>query len=112
MEGIYAIYFTGVAGSGSGVVVLKNGIIAGADVAGGTYDGSYRELGDGTADGLVRLTLPPGAQLVTGATAGSEPMVFEIPLKLPANLGNGTPLGLSTPTGPINIIFKRLRDAP
>jgi len=36
MHAIYAIYFTGVSGSGLGLVLLKDGIITGADAAGGT----------------------------------------------------------------------------
>ncbi len=112
MDGIYAIYFTGVMGTGHGVVLIKSGIITGADAAGGLYDGEFKELGNRTAEGRVRVKLPPGGQLVTGATAGSEPMIFEIPLNLPMNLGNGLPLSMQTPTGPINIIFKRLRDVP
>ncbi len=112
MDGIYAMYFTGATGSGQGVILLKNGVIAGADSAGGTYDGNYTERDDGTAEGSVRLTLPPGAQLVTGAAAGSQPMSIDIPLKLPINLGDGRALPMQTPTGPINIIFRRLRDVP
>ncbi len=112
MDGIYAIYFTGATGSGQGVILLKDGVIAGADAAGGTYDGNYTELEDGSVEGTVKMTVPSGAQLVTGAAAGSEPMSMEIPLKLPVNFGNGHPLPMQTPTGPINIIFKRLRDVP
>jgi hypothetical protein len=99
-------------GLGLGLLLLKNGVIAGADAAGATYDGTYTELDDGTAEGSVTMTVPPGVQLVTGATAATEPIVHEIPLRLPANLGGGNALPLQTPTGPINIIFKRLRDVP
>jgi len=110
MNGIYAMYFTGITGAGHGVIMIKDGIIAGADAGGGIYDGRFSILGDGTLEGNARLTIPAGGRLVTGAAAGSEPMVFEIPLKLPANLGEGQALPMQTPTGPINIIFKRLRD--
>ena len=112
MEGIYAMYFTGSVGSGSGLLLLKNGIIAGADSAGGIYDGSYTVEEMGTVNMNVRLTLPPGASLVTGASAGANPMVMDIPARLPENFGNGLAIALNTPTGPINIIFKKLRDVP
>src|SRR6266576_982816 len=109
-EGIYAMYFTGNAGSGHGLLMLKSGVIAGADAAGGIYDGSYNPGAPGTLNVHVRLTVPPGFALVTGASAGQKPMVFEIPAQLPENFANGQPIALDTPTGPINIIFKKLRD--
>ncbi|HCR85160.1 MAG TPA: hypothetical protein DIV86_00625 [Alphaproteobacteria bacterium] len=109
MNGIYAIYYTGAIGSGQGVVIIKDGVISGADVVGGIYDGQYKEINN-QAEGLVSLTLPAGAMLVTGASSGSQPTKFDIPINLPTNLGNGQPLLIKTPTGPINIIFKRLRD--
>lgn len=111
MNAIYAIYFTGAASSGFAVVVFKDGVITGADAAGGLIDGTYKSIDDGKMlEGTVTVTIPPGAPLVTGAVAGSEPMVFDIPLKVPANLGGGQPLGIQSPTGPINTIFKKLRD--
>ena len=112
MEGIYAMYFTGSVGSGSGLLLLKSGVIAGADSAGGIYDGSYT-LGEMRTVNLnVRLTLPPGASLVTGHAAGAKPLVMDIPAKLPENFSNGQAIALNTPSGPINIIFKKLRDLP
>ena len=47
-EGIYAMYFTGHIESGHGLLMLKTGIIAGADAAGGIYDGSYTQDSKGT----------------------------------------------------------------
>jgi hypothetical protein len=41
MNGFYAVYYTGKAGSGFAIVVFKDGIIAGADASGGLYDGTY-----------------------------------------------------------------------
>lgn len=112
MEGIYAIYFTGRVGSGSGLLLLKNGVIAGSDIAGGIYDGSYTLEERGALNANVRLTLPPGSSLATGGSAGSNPVVMDIPARLPENFGNGQAIALNTPNGPINIIFKKLRDVP
>lgn len=112
MEGIYVMYFTGSIGSGNGLLILKNGVIAGADAAGGVYDGSYTQEPGGTLNVHVRLTLPPGGTLVTGASTGANPMVIDIPAKLPENFANGQAIALRTPTGPVNIIFKKLRDVP
>lgn len=110
-EGFYSIFFTGVSGQGFGVIVLKDGTLVGADSAGGTYDGHYTiENEKQFLTGEVVLKAPPGIQLVTGAATGSEPASWTIPLSLPHDFGNGQPLSIKTPTGPINIIFRKLRD--
>jgi len=112
MTGIYAMYFTGLAGSGHAVFVMKDGIVAGADTVGGVLDGTYKSASEGYLDVTVTLTVPPGAWLVTGAVAGDQPMAQEIKARLPENLGGGNPVTVQTPTGPVNVIFKRLRDLP
>lgn len=111
LDGFYSIFFTGVSGQGFGIIVLKDGILVGADSAGGSYNGHYAiENGKQFLIGEVVLKAPPGIQLVTGAATGSEPASWTIPLSLPADFGNGQPLPLKTSTGPINIIFRKLRD--
>lgn len=112
MSGIYAIYYTGVAGSGFAVLVMTNGVIAGADPIGGTLDGTYRELDDGGIEVAVNLTTPSGTSLVTGAVGGNEPMTQQINGTFPANFADGITLPVQTPTGPVNVIFKHLRDLP
>jgi hypothetical protein len=112
MDGIYAIFYTGSAGSGHAIIVMKNGIIAGADAIGGILDGTYTDPGDGFLEVAVFHTAPPGASLVTGVIAGQKSLSQEINTRLPQNFGNGKPVLIQTPTGPINVIFKRLRDAP
>lgn len=106
------MYFTGSAGSGHALFVMKNGVVAGADAVGGILDGTYKEAGDGYLNVAVSLTVPAGARLVTGAAAGENPLSQEITARLPENLGNGNPVTVQTPTGPVNVIFKRLRDLP
>jgi hypothetical protein len=112
MTGIYAMYFTGSAGSGHAVFVMKDGIVAGADAIGGVLEGTYKSAGEGYLEVAVTLTVPSGAWLVTGAVAGDQPMAQEIKARLPENLGGGSPIMVQTPTGPVNVIFKRLRDLP
>ena len=42
-EAFYSITYAGATGSwGFGMIVLDTGVIIGADVAGGRYDGSYQ----------------------------------------------------------------------
>jgi hypothetical protein len=111
MNGIYAIYFTGLKGFGHGVIVIKDGLISGADAAGALYDGSCTVSSDGAKiEGMVVLKIPPEGMLVTGAVAGSSPQSYNIPLSLPTNFGDGDPLLIQTGTGPVNVSFKKLRD--
>lgn len=106
------MYFTGASGSGHAVFVMKNGVIVGADAVGAVLDGTYRDVGDGNLDVSVTLTVSAGTSLVTGAIAGRNPMAQQITTILPANLGNVRPIGVQTPTGPVNVVFRRLRDIP
>lgn len=110
-SGIYAIFFRGSVGDGHGLVLLRDGVIAGADAAGAIYDGDYRISEDGRfLNGAVKVVVPPGVSLATGGTAGPEPLKVEIPLRLPTDLGDGRAVSLKTPTGPVSIIFNKIRE--
>tara|TARA_B100000614_G_C14537347_1_gene488946 strand:+ start:464 stop:811 length:348 start_codon:yes stop_codon:yes gene_type:complete len=112
-EGFFALYYTGVAGTGFGLFILSRGIITGVDVGGGTYDGDYRvDQAAGTLDGELKFNVPPGLPLVTGHPAQANSFTLSIPLKLPVNLGGEKPLTVQTPTGPVNVVVKKLRDLP
>lgn len=113
LEGFYGIYFTGAIGSGMGLLTIKSGVVCGVDAAGGIYDGKYvHNAGTGLNDVQLRLTLPPGASLVTGALAGAQPMTMNMNLSLPDNLGGEQPVRVNTPTGPVNVIFRKIREFP
>jgi len=109
MEGFYALYFTGVAGFGNAVLVLKDGVVTGADATGGVYDGKYSRTGN-KVDIEVILTVPAGATLVTGQSL-SSPLSQTITAKLPDSFTNGQPVAVQTPMGPVNVVFKKLREA-
>lgn len=111
MNGFYVMYFTGRRGSGHAVFAMKDGVISGADAVGGVLDGTYTDEG-GDVDVSVKLKVPPGTLLVTGDLVGRDSLVQEINTKLPSNFCEGRPIGVKTPTGPINVIFRRLRDVP
>ena len=112
MNGIYAMYFTGTASVGHGVFVLKDGVIAGADAIGGVLDGTYEDADDGKLTVSITMTFPPGSRLVTGAVTDRQSSTQQISATLPVDLGNGRPIALTLPTGPVNVVFKRLRDLP
>jgi hypothetical protein len=113
INGFYAIYYTGVSGSGIGVLAINKGIIVGADMVGGRYDGAYKQSAiAGAYDAEVRITMPPGSSLVTGVLAGPQPLYMDVAMTLPENLGGEQPIRIETQTGPVNVIFRKLRDYP
>ncbi len=110
MDGIYAIYFTGATGSGHAVFVAREGVVTGADATGGTLDGTFTPSGNEMIDLDVNLGIPAGGVLVTGFANGGGGVTHRITATIPANFGNGQPVAISTPTGPVNVIFRRLRE--
>ena len=111
MDGMYAMYYTGTASCGHAIFSMKNGLIAGADAVGGLLDGTYKEAGDGNIDISVTLKSLPGTGLVTGKTVERDDLPQKITATLPVYFWGGDAIGIQTSTGPINVIFKKLREA-
>lgn len=115
MDGFFRIAFTGTAGSGFGMLVLRNGVIVGADVTGATYDGSYTDnSASQTLDFQILMNAPAGITPVQTGIALTEPMI-NMPISGAIPLGNiasETPTLLQTPLGLVNVVFKKLRDFP
>ena len=107
---IYAMYYTGGSGSGHAVFVMLDGTVSGADVTGGVLDGTYAIGDDERVSFDVTLIAPAGVTLVTGQTAGVDPIEQQISATLPLGMGGGSPVQIHTPMGPVNVIFKKLRD--
>lgn len=110
MDGMYAMYYTGRASCGHALLSMKNGLIAGADSVGGILDGTYVEDEDGDIDVSLTLKSLPGTGLVTGELVQENDLSQIIEAKLPHYFWNGNSIGIRTPTGPINVVFKRLRE--
>lgn len=111
VDGFYRIAFTGTHGSGFGLIVLREGVVAGADVAGATYDGAY-EL-NSSQDGLdLRVTMraPAGITPVRTGVPLSTPTDISIAANLPVDLANGEPVLIETPLGRVNVAFLKIRD--
>jgi hypothetical protein len=112
MEGFFQIAFTGTAGSGFGMLVLHKGVVVGADVAGASYSGSYTENA---------FTGQLNFEIIMSAPAGVTPVQTGIPLATPISLpikasllrddiGTEKPTLVQTPLGPVNVLFKKIRD--
>ena len=110
MEGIYAMHYIGSKVSGHAVLVMKNGLIAGADSIGGTLDGTFEEVDDHKFKISLTLQMPVGSRLLNGGIVEKENMSQNFTKTLSENFGNGYPIGIQTSEGPINVVFKRLRE--
>lgn len=111
-NGFYTVYFTGVEVSGHAVFMLRDGVLVGADAAGGEYDGSYKENENGNYMVSLTVKMQAGMPLVTGAVSREGTLKQEINAAIPANFSNGRMVGIQTPMGPVNAIFRKLRNIP
>lgn len=114
IDGFYSFYLTGRHGSSFGILALHDGVIAGTDVAGVAYDGGYTE--DQTAQSLdveLMIYAPAGTRPVqTGETLTAP---FSMPAKflLPrGRINTSEPTLITTRLGPMNAIFRKIRDYP
>jgi hypothetical protein len=112
IDGFFRIAFTGAAGSGFGILALHDGSIAGADVGGAIYDGAYTE-NPATGEINIKVTM--------AAPAGLTPVQTGIPLAAPisvpitatfaqADINSDKPTLLQSPLGPVNVVFRKIRD--
>jgi len=109
VDGIYQITFRGAADWGMGVLILKDGIITGADVGGALYDGTYSDVGDSISSNIT-LTVPPGVTLVMGTQPQSKEYSFQFTLSLSKQaIETRQPVLAQLPVGPVNVIFNCLR---
>lgn len=110
VDGIYAGYFTGAAGTSLCLIVFLQGKISGADEGGGIYNGCYEEGEIDKIEGTVNFQLSPDQTSITGSNSGEEPMIFDVPFQFPFDFAEKEEIfRIQTPYGPINAIFRRLR---
>jgi hypothetical protein len=110
-DGIYRIAFTGAHGSGFGVIALLGGVVAGADVGGVLYDGTYRKEKSGDHITLqITMRMPAGSTPVQTGVAISRPADIPMQVTLPVDLAGGGPILIETPLGKMNVIVTKIRD--
>jgi hypothetical protein len=112
VRGFYRMTFTGTAGSGFGVIAFHDGAIAGADVAGTIFDGSYSEnLQIGGIDFQVIMKAPAGVMPVQTGIPLAAPISVEINGSiLLSDVDSDRPTRLETQLGPVNALFQKIRD--
>jgi hypothetical protein len=112
IDGFYSMSYTGAAGSGFGLIVLFRNLIAGSDVAGATYDGTFENEGAEYFNIRVKMKAPVGAWLVQTGVQLTSPLELPIGLTVKADFASGEPILAETPLGPVNVAFRKLREFP
>src|ERR1700742_539566 len=111
-KSLYAAYFTSTAGTSIGLFYIGDGIIAGADAGGITYDGTLEPQPDGSYKGIVKYIVPPERNLITGISGPSASDV-SLAVAFPQDFGNGKSVfSMATPLGTISARFVHWRELP
>lgn len=110
IDGIYTAYFASKAGNSMGMFVFKDGTIAGGDIGGWVYSGTYCVGDDGYAVGEVLFEIPVGGASITGATAQGQPLSVKVPIRLPVNIDPEETYRIETPQGPLNAKFRKVTE--
>jgi len=109
MSALYQMRYQGVAGVGHGAIYIGKGMIAGVDVTGARYSGTYAAQGSNLS-GAVTLTSAGGA-LVTGLPVPPGTKV-PITFSLPANFWGGQFQTVTVGGKPVQVAFDKIADIP
>lgn len=110
MDGFYAAYVTGRAGTSIVLFVIRGDSIVGVDVGAMKYDGKLELLPAGGFKCSIVYVIPPGVPLITGAPSPNTPQRIPVEFNLPANFAAGGIVPIVTPLGPVNVRFEKIRD--
>jgi hypothetical protein len=109
INGFYAVYLTGSGGQGFTMLVIRNGTIVGADVAGGKYDGTYNETETGFAV-RIAVSIPPNIHLIQGVSSGLESDTSDLDFHLSVDFLSQPFIRINTKHGPVNAKLVKLRE--
>lgn len=114
IDGFYNIAFTGNAGSGFGMVIFRDGLVAGADVSGATYDGEYAaNPATGKISIRVRATFPAGATPVQTGVSLAASMTTEMESFASIDdIVNQKTILFRSLLGPVNVACRKVRGFP
>jgi hypothetical protein len=110
INGFYAGYFAAAAGEGISIFVLHDGILAGVDPGGITYDGTFEEAADGEFAVEATVNIPPRVPSIIGIDGGEQGTNYSMKFTLPSCFLDEPFIRVETPHGPINMRFVKLRD--
>jgi hypothetical protein len=111
LNGFYAGFFSGAEDNGVAVFVFRNGVVAGADFAGTTFDGKIVEKRpDGSYSGAIAIKLPAGGRTVQGVDTGPEGISYQVDFNLPVDFAERSYFFVDTPLGGVNVRLQKLRN--
>lgn len=109
IEGFYAVYFSGLHDAGFAMFIFSGGHIVGSDPMGVKFDGRYVPSEEGGYAALVAVDVPPNGTTVQGVTSGPTGLKYNVELSIPNKFWEKDFLTISTPLGPVNAKFNRVR---
>src|ERR1035437_7011215 len=109
MDGFYIAYVTGRAGNSVILLAIRGTILSGVDAGGLKYDGEIVSVEDGFKCSVVYI-VPAGSTLITGSAPATEDLRVPLEFKLPKDFAKGVIVSITTPCGPVNAKFEKLRD--
>lgn len=119
-EGMYSIDYQAAAGRGWGILVFDTGVIWGADLGLGMYDGEYKyNEQTGLIDATLKAQFDPQdmaasgvTELVTGVPIPPEGLKFAIAVSLPRDMDKPTEVIVDVMGQPAKVVFRKIRNAP
>ncbi len=110
IDGFYAAYLAGRAGNGFAMLILRHGIITGADLVGAYYDGTYTKNPNNNYDVKLNSTLPPNITLIQGGQSSPQGEISKLNFELEQNFAQKDYISVDTTRGPVNAKLVKLRD--
>ena len=105
----YGFAYSGAIGIGFGVLSVTDGKVVGQDCAGASYEGSA-DVVEGGIRLHLKMLVPPGIGLVSGATPQELPHFRDIDHTFPPEFGAGAPQRLDLDLGVVHLLVQRLPD--
>jgi hypothetical protein len=106
-DGIYLAYFAAELGTSLGIFMLKDGVLCGADLGNGIYDGKLTVADSGKRlVGSIEFRTAQGGTMITGASS-DLPVSYSTEVEL--SLDGVDFHSVSTISGPINVRFEKVR---
>jgi hypothetical protein len=109
IDGFYAAYLTGREGNSFAMFLIRRGVIAGADVLGGTYDGSIESINSGVHKIRLTTRTPPHLPLIQGGMSGPEGDIAETEFVLPSTFLKDSFIPIETKRGRVNVKLVKVR---
>jgi hypothetical protein len=112
MNGTYGIVYSGSIGVGLGIFTVEDSELVGSDLAGGKYRGRVTEdAATGEITAVFKMFVPRGLTQVQGTSSlDMDSTRGPITLTMPPRFGDGEPVKLQIPPGPVTVMVKRIPD--